>query len=432
MVAMGIDASYQKMVKRICERSKGTFTSCAIKGYVRMANKCVSFEDHYWEAFPRPGLNIDLNRNACTFDNPKDLVSFINNMKEDSQIDKHPVRIKNMMLFDTDRAALQYFYRTIMINWLYTPGLTYKELAQKAQPLWDQYYNYERVPGYGEKDPSEPWDTWRQQVRMARDFLESPEMEGKQVQFIVETQTLLKPYLLGREKMHLLYKIARADTPEALCSDFRTIAVPDTRSFDEIEDDALNDVKAFLTETNDVNKAVEKLHGATKLWKIAEQGHVKAAREILRHPRIDPNKVRNETRTTPLYIAAYHGHQDIVRMILAYPSIKTNSGKLDSNASPLLVASQEGHEMVVQMLLEEKDIDVNQATSDGITPLIGACSRGHAHIVQLLLRTADLNVEHVTKDGATAMTISQNHKTIAKLLQDHLSSRKGLLLERLN
>ena len=423
---MAIDVSYQAMMKEICTRLKGIFSSASIKGYVRMVNKCLSPEDHLWEQFPRPEMNLDVNRNACAFDSPKDIVSFIETIKGDSKIDSHPVRIKNMMLFDIDRAEKQYFYRAILINWLYTPGFTYKELAKQAQALWDRYSNYEGVPGYGDKDPLESSDAWRQQVRVARDFLESPEMEGKQVQCVVETQVLLKPYLLGWQKLHFLYKIARASSPEALCSDFRAIAVPDARSFDDIEDDALRDVKAFLAETtSDVNREDKELQGATRLWKIAEQGHAKAAGEILRHPRIDPNKIRTETRTTPLYIAAHHGHHEVVPALLAHPKIKINVGNLENNASALLVASQEGHEMVVEMLLEAEGINVNQATSGGVTPLCQACNHRHEHIVQLLLRAAGINVEHVTKDGATPMTLSQNHRTIIKLLQDHLSSQKA-------
>ena len=44
----------------------------------------------------------------------------------------------------------------------------------------------------------------RDQIKVAMDYLTSPELADKQVQFIVETQLLLKPYLEGREKMHLL------------------------------------------------------------------------------------------------------------------------------------------------------------------------------------------------------------------------------------
>jgi hypothetical protein len=44
----------------------------------------------------------------------------------------------------------------------------------------------------------------RDQIKVAMDYLTSPELADKQVQLIVETQLLLKPYLEGREKMHLL------------------------------------------------------------------------------------------------------------------------------------------------------------------------------------------------------------------------------------
>jgi hypothetical protein len=44
----------------------------------------------------------------------------------------------------------------------------------------------------------------RDQIKVAMDYLTSPELADKQVQFIVETQLLLKPYLEGREEMHLL------------------------------------------------------------------------------------------------------------------------------------------------------------------------------------------------------------------------------------
>ena len=70
------------------------------------------------------------------------------------------VRIKNMFLFDEDQAKKQFYYRTVMINWLYTPGITYKELAEESRDLWQQYLDYTCVSGYGDKDPSESWSTW--------------------------------------------------------------------------------------------------------------------------------------------------------------------------------------------------------------------------------------------------------------------------------
>jgi hypothetical protein len=53
MVAMAIDLMYQEIVQKICEDCHGSFRKTEIKGFVRMKNKCISKEDHYYEAYPR-------------------------------------------------------------------------------------------------------------------------------------------------------------------------------------------------------------------------------------------------------------------------------------------------------------------------------------------------------------------------------------------
>jgi hypothetical protein len=53
MVAMAIDLMYQEIVQKICEDCNGSFRTTEIKGFVRMKNKCISKEDHYYEAYPR-------------------------------------------------------------------------------------------------------------------------------------------------------------------------------------------------------------------------------------------------------------------------------------------------------------------------------------------------------------------------------------------
>ncbi len=75
------------------------------------------------------------------------------------------VRIKNMFLFDEGRAEQQFHYRTVMINWLFTPNMAYQDLAVKSMELWNTYLDYESVPGFmsltmEHKDPSESWGTW--------------------------------------------------------------------------------------------------------------------------------------------------------------------------------------------------------------------------------------------------------------------------------
>ncbi len=56
MVAMAIDLMYQEIIQKICDDCYGSFMKTKIKGFVRMKNKCISKEDHYYEAYPRSVL----------------------------------------------------------------------------------------------------------------------------------------------------------------------------------------------------------------------------------------------------------------------------------------------------------------------------------------------------------------------------------------
>ena len=54
----------------------------------------------------------------------------------------------------------QFHYRTVMINWLFTPGMTFKELAAKSKDRWERYLNYAHASGFGGKDAAVPWGEW--------------------------------------------------------------------------------------------------------------------------------------------------------------------------------------------------------------------------------------------------------------------------------
>ncbi len=53
MLAVAIDRLYQEAVDRVCTACQGMFRAAEIKGFVRMRNKCISKEDHYYGAYPR-------------------------------------------------------------------------------------------------------------------------------------------------------------------------------------------------------------------------------------------------------------------------------------------------------------------------------------------------------------------------------------------
>ena len=334
MIAMALDPDYQTLVNMVCDESGGNFEAATIKGYTRMLNKCLSKDDHYYEAFPRPSRNIDINRNVSVFKNPEHLLMFIRNMKDHPAFGENPVRLKNMFLFDEERAAQQFYYRTVMINWLYSAGFTYGEMAKRASELWDRYQNYAHVPGFGSKDVSESPCVWQKQITEARERLTSDAMADMPVQFIVETQLLLDPYYTGRKKMHLLYKICRARNAMALNKDFRLGDEKETRSFEEVETNATQEAQSFMQGAHrlglDVNAQSEDEKGVTQLWSAAEDGHGKVVQEILNHPDIDPNAVRKDTQTSPLYIASYYGHEEVVQALLGHPKIKVSLPSLPS------------------------------------------------------------------------------------------------------
>ena len=150
------------------------------------------------------------------------------------------------------------------------------------------------------------------------------------------------------------------------------------RSFDCMQNDALERMRLFLMSADDVNHQFKDLEGATQLWKAAELGCHLAVEEILQHPNIEPNTTHKGTGTTPLYIASYFGHESVVKALLSHPSIQVNRGKEET--TPLFMAAQEGREGVVKMLLNCEDVDIDQASTDGITPARVASEFGHDYI----------------------------------------------------
>jgi hypothetical protein len=268
--------------------------------------------------------------------------------------------------------------------------------------------------------------------------------------------------------MHLLYKIVRAENPEALAADFCVDSTDEHRSFDMIENEALVEVKSFLSEMGEPSESHKEHHAspspriltfamprstslrtttkptktvtvmpkdtlsdkldhnnekfAKKLWTCAEGGHSEAVQEMTKLSRVDVNAAPKDTQTSSLYIAAYHGHERVVKALLDHPEILVNHGGVDTGVSPLFVAVQQGREGVVQMLLTAKGVDVNKPTSDGTTALISGCDLGHDHVVSYLVKSKHINIFHEIRDGSTAISIAatRGHINIVSMLENHM------------
>ena len=218
--------------------------------------------------------------------------------------------------------------------------------------------------------------------------------------------------------MHLLYKICRAENPEALHADFLVNASTEIRSFDEVQEEAVAKVKVILQEGGDVNN--NDADGSTLLWKAAEEGHHNAVLELLQHPGVDPNKSQKNDSTTPLYISSYHGHEEVVKALLGHPRILVNKGKHSSGASPLFIAAQEGREGVVRALLQHPSVKVNQPNDEGTTPLSEACDQGHTPVVELLLRDSGLSEKGMNRSLLIAK--QKRRDVIVRMLQRRMAT----------
>jgi hypothetical protein len=140
-----------------------------------MVNKLKARDDHRvmpdflldQQMVYRAGQNIDINRNAVTFQTVPEMKAFIGLLDD---VFDGVARTKNMFAFPFERAEMQLHYRTIMMNMVWPPregnfARTFRELAAKARPLWDRYEN-EVQP-----DTTFPKEHYQDRIKIARSFL---------------------------------------------------------------------------------------------------------------------------------------------------------------------------------------------------------------------------------------------------------------------
>ena len=221
LTALAIDQSYQEIIQDIAETAAKnttdyTFSKASIKGDARIRNKACSQDDHANDPRPRPAQNIDVNRNCLTFDTPEELLDCATTICNHDRFGNGAARIKNGFAAPIKQAKKAFHYRTLMLNLVFDAGKTYEELASDptVQQMWEDYVD---APP---ENPRQPWCTWRDHAQKALAHLKSDGMKHRNVKLLVETQLLLKEYKLGRDEMHLLYKVVRTDSDKALFRQF--------------------------------------------------------------------------------------------------------------------------------------------------------------------------------------------------------------------
>jgi ankyrin repeat protein len=413
MIALGVDADFQNLVLAMAMENNGSHRSAPTKGVARMWSKLHRRDEHRFlppslqadGLTRRSGQNVDVSRNAVTCTTVEDMAEFVRSMVETFD---GVARVDNMFVLDDSQAEVRLHYREFRMHVVWPPAQrgegcarTFAELAERSREIWDDYQL--NVPDDATFSPA----TRMKHATLARQHLQKLAAEDAPLQFIVETQVLLKPYLAGRKAMHLLHAVIRSDTDLALYTIFKRAGDNDDagKRFSDVQQEKANKTRDYLEEgTTDTSSL---------LREAAERGFDLAVQMLLerRGTRVDK---ADERKRTALALAAAHGHGECVALILARGANMEVAS--ESGASALFMAAAEGHMDVGKMLLK-KGADPNQADNDGDVPVYVAASNGHTDFVrELLAHRADKNRQN--NAGATPLFVAcqKGHTDIAVLL----------------
>jgi len=410
LISMAIDDEYQELISDTLLECGCAVKAAPIKRDARMRNKALSIDDHRFENKPRPALNIDINRNCCTFDTKENLAKGAHAL---SKVFKGFVRVKNMFQFSKSRAAMNFHYRTLMLSVLFEPGITFGELAKRPDVV-KKWTRYGEAPP---ENPVEPWSRWRRHARAALDHLRSDAIAKKPVRAICETQLLLRPYFAARQRMHLLYQVCRAATSQQLFLDFRKVQASDFTWYKGSAEDIKN--RTYESEQDNAFKEMQNVaRNASKsrknslLHKHSLEGHEKCVKWLLEN---GANATHTSNyNTTALHTASFRGHLPVVKVLLEFGA-RVNDVTSDGSTA-LKNAASAGHSEIVFHLLGA-GANPDLATKDGSTPLYHASAQGHVDICDMLC-AANAQVNKAKKKGHTplSMACKKGFADVVKLL----------------
>jgi hypothetical protein len=123
----------------------------------------------------------------------------------------------------------------------------------------------------------------------------------------------------------------------------------------------------------------------------------------------------NKKGETCLFRAVSRGDKDIVQLLLEHGADPTE--RPPGSDSTLHIASYQGSKAVLKLLIEKSKSGLEESNSKGETPLYVALQRRHNSCIEILLEAgANPNARPAGKDSMLHITITNNAKSIAKLL----------------
>ena len=144
--------------------------------------------------------------------------------------------------------------------------------------------------------------------------------------------------------------------------------------------------------------------GRSALAWAANQGHLSAVRELLRHG-AEVNESDKEGGT-PLTAAAFNGHASVVEALWWQGATNARTAR---GETALILAAHQGHLPVCRLLMKRRisnggdfDPDIDARDADGQTALCKAAAMGHADVVELLLANG-AKIDRADNDGRTPL-----------------------------
>ena len=191
------------------------------KSFFRMFNKLQDPADHgnITLAKPRPMRNVDVNRCAIVVKDHTLVATIFRALRAKYKI----ARVKNVY---QPPYGSQQAYRTLLVNFHYDSGVTWRQLFGTGHLAPGGKSNTRFVAS---DSTAEKWrayvlsqaqnQAWGQTlVGLWNRATETPDAR---VKIIAEVQIIYEPYLRGREKSHLLFKISRCNSPMDMQRDFK-------------------------------------------------------------------------------------------------------------------------------------------------------------------------------------------------------------------
>ena len=182
--------------------------------------------------------------------------------------------------------------------------------------------------------------------------------------------------------------------------------------FRAVKQDNESAVRNLLASGADPNAKDEK--GMPALYVALQEGALKAARQLIASPRLQP-ETRNGADESPLMMAALKGQLDIARQLIAKGADVNKPGW-----APLHYAATGGHLDIMRQLLEAHAF-IDAESPNGTTPLMMAARGGHITTCKVLLDGgADVRLKNQLGMTAVDFAMQSNQKEIADGLRKRL------------